>query len=46
MQQINITLDEQAHLMLNAQDEAELLAIIEHDKYSSWDSLKEGLQST
>jgi hypothetical protein len=37
---------EQAQLMLNAKDEAERLAIIENDEYSSWDSLKQCLQST
>lgn len=37
---------EQAQLMLNAKDEAELLEIIENDEYSTWNSLKKRIQSS
>ncbi len=32
---------EQAQLILNAEDETELLDIIENDQYSSWDAMKQ-----
>lgn len=32
---------EQAQLILNAEDEAELLDIIENDEYRNWDAIKQ-----